>query len=86
MSDGLKMQLDFSALAARDLGELQGAMGGVSEGEVVGHALGLLKSLMGVRHRGGKIILLEDGREMLVTFPQRQCMVNSPPSLDPSDT
>ena len=62
------MVLDLGPQATREFGQLEGAMGATTVGQVVGHALGLLSDLVSVRKRGGRVLLYENGQLMEVNL------------------
>ncbi len=69
MANKLRLQFDFSPLAAKDLEKLRIDLGLTSRVDVVKQALGLLQWVVQLHQGGGELITKVNGQERVVVLP-----------------
>ena len=64
-----RLQLDFPSEGIRELDEMKQMVGAESRAQLIRFALKLLQWYLGVRQKGGSLLVEMDGRQERIVFP-----------------
>jgi len=72
----MRVQFEFSKEAVDELDSLKSRLNARYRGDVINHALGVLKWLVKERSEGNKIILDRNGSSVEVVFPEVESLLS----------